>query len=182
MKFTGERVIPWGMPTGKAHVFAEHLARYAWASEYVANKRVCDLGCGCGYGSLMLSWSARYVIGVDVSRDATDFAVYRMEAPNVSMMCADIEKEPVPIADVYTAFEVLEHLYDPAALVERVHGTLLWSLPVGRSGKFHKHDFDLQAALCLMVNSEFWYQKDTIIVPQARAWFAPDNVLGILEK
>ena len=182
MDFSGERVIPWGMPKPKAHIFAEHLARYAWASEYVANRRVVDLGCGCGYGTYMLSWLAGRAVGLDNHRPTIAFAATYFDSRGTWFSVVDVEAEVLPVADVYVAFEVLEHLTDPTAFVRRIHGKLLWSLPIGRPGPYHQHDYDLHGALDLMRGSEFWYQRDTVIVPQDKAWFAPDNILGVLDR
>jgi len=182
MEFTGERVIPWGMPPNKAHVFAEHIARYAWASEYVAKKRVVDLGCGCGYGTYMLSWLALRTVGVDADIATISFAATFFGTSVAYYSVLDLERDDIPSADVYIAFEVLEHLENPAALVRRLDGLLLWSLPIDRVGIAHKHDYGLQDALDLMQGSEFWYQKDVTIVPQDKAWFAPDNALGVLDR
>jgi 2-polyprenyl-3-methyl-5-hydroxy-6-metoxy-1,4-benzoquinol methylase len=39
-----------------------HIARYDFASQYVAGKKVLDIACGVGYGSCLLvscfSWNA----------------------------------------------------------------------------------------------------------------------------
>src|SRR5262249_60279888 len=57
-----ERAFP-GMPA--ANVMQEHAIRYGFALGLVGGMRVLDLGCGTGYGSEMLSWSAASVRGFD---------------------------------------------------------------------------------------------------------------------
>lgn len=182
MKFTGERVVPWAMLGTKQKSFCEHVQRYAWATKWAAGKRIVDLGCGCGYGTHILSMVAKFAMGVDVSAEAIVYAKGHFERPTCQFYQADIEAMVTTPHDVYIAFEVLEHLASPAALVKRLHGTLLWSLPIDRTSAFHKHDYDRAGAEALMGGSEFWYQRGVVIVPQARAWFGPDNVLGILKK
>jgi cyclopropane fatty-acyl-phospholipid synthase-like methyltransferase len=50
-----ERAFP-GMP--RPDIISEHCSRYAFALSLVGGAHVLDLGCGTGYGSEMLSWSA----------------------------------------------------------------------------------------------------------------------------
>jgi hypothetical protein len=55
---------------GHAHLLG-HVYRYAFASCFVAGKRVLDMTCGEGYGAAALQKAgAAHVIGVDVSEFA----------------------------------------------------------------------------------------------------------------
>ena len=47
-EFTGERVIPGEV---NDDLWAEHIARYAFASSFAVDPSVLDLGCGAGYGA-----------------------------------------------------------------------------------------------------------------------------------
>lgn len=102
-----------------------HRWRYEQAHEIVQpSDCVVDLGCGIGYGSLMLSYKCREVVGVDDSAETIDFAKAYYHAKNISYLCSDIFEIPRP-ARFHTAvaFEVLEHTPDPKAffeLLERV--------------------------------------------------------------
>ena len=53
-EFTGERVIPGQV---NEDLWAEHIARYAFASRFAAHSRVLDAGCGAGYGAA--AWLVR---------------------------------------------------------------------------------------------------------------------------
>jgi len=181
MKHTGERCIPWEAPPTKRPSFARHIRRYGWATQFAVNKSVVDLGCGCGYGTHMLSMVANGTTGLDNSMEAINFAREHFERENCYFYQVDIEKYLTTPHDLYIAFEILEHLDDPAALIERLHGKLVWSLPLDRTSKFHKHDYNLEQATALMAGSEFWYQAGEKLAPQARAWFAPDTVIGVLD-
>ena len=85
-------------------------------------RRVLDLGCR--YGALTRSYMAgNDVVGVDVDQDALGEAVKL----GIETVWADVE-EPLPFKeasfDVVVAGELLEHLREPAPLVEDV-GRLL---------------------------------------------------------
>jgi SAM-dependent methyltransferase len=180
MRYTGERAIPWDRNTG-VHIMHAHVARYAWALGHVAGKYVVDLGCGAGYGSFMLSWSASFVYGYDNSQEAVGYAQRNFAAPNSAFGYWDFDLEnTIPPADVYIAFEVLEHLKDPLALMRNLPDPLLWSLPVNDASRFHKHSYTFTDIHLMMAGSEFYYQDAAgLIVPESRAWFEPTYVLGV---
>jgi SAM-dependent methyltransferase len=176
MQYTGERAIPWNAAVGR--VMDLHVQRYAWALQFCHGKRVADLGCGTGYGSFMLSWVASYVVGLDVSVLSIDFARSRFRAGNLDYLSGDITAQTTP-ADVSVAFEVFEHLQSPDAALERIDGTLLWSIPVQQPGGHHKRGYTAQQAESAF-GGDIWYQsKAGYIVPKASAQFKPHNVLGV---
>jgi hypothetical protein len=106
-----ERFVPELM--GGDLIDAEHQARYRFALPHVAGKVVLDAGCGVGWGSaLLLSASARRVLGVDIDPGAV--ADSRHRAPAGRFAVADLAALPMPSAgvDVVVCFEVLEHTAD----------------------------------------------------------------------
>jgi SAM-dependent methyltransferase len=111
-----ERAYP-GMPGHST--MSEHAMRYAWACGVVGGLDVLDLGCGTGYGSEMLSWTARRVRGFDLwEPDQDDLPTWPggAELTFAHDLCVD----PLPEADAGVMFEVLEHLPDPLAALERI--------------------------------------------------------------
>ena len=109
----GERMVP---ETSDRFTFWEHVYRYAFASRFVAGKRVLDIACGEGYGAAALQKAgASHVIGVDVSGDACVHALkrYGLDARPGS-------GEQIPLADdsvdVVVSFETIEHVRNPGRL------------------------------------------------------------------
>jgi len=178
MDYTGERVVPWNPESGI--ILHHHVERYAWAMQFVAGKTVADLGCGCGYGSYMLSWIAQSVVGVDIDLETIRFCKEHFHAENLRFQAGDVEGW-LPDAQVYVLFEVLEHTRDPTALLECIEGTSLWSLPILDDSMFHRHLYSVKRAET-MGNGGIWCQSaDGLIVPRAKTDFRPKYVLGVRE-
>lgn len=115
----------------------EHVARYHFAARDVAGREVLDLACGAGYGSAILSAAgARRVLGVDVALEAVAHA--RASSGEGPLFLA-ADGMGLPFADHrfdrIVAFEILEHVKDPEALlfeaarVLRPGGLLILSTP-----------------------------------------------------
>jgi hypothetical protein len=108
-----ERAYP-GMPNSST--MSEHAMRYSLALGPVAGRHTLDVGCGTGYGSEMLTWTAASVRGFDLWQPE------RHEYPRWPggaelQFGFDICTEPLPPADIAVMFEITEHLHDaPAAL------------------------------------------------------------------
>lgn len=188
MKFTGERVVPWDMQ-GWTWVLQHHLWRYLWAMNWVVGKSVADLGCGTGYGTFMLSWVARQVTGIDVDQATINFAASHFCAPNIQFCVGDLNDTEgdfalrIPDAQVYIAFEILEHLVCPEMTVidkVRLKGTLLWSVPVNDFGQFHKHVYSAEQAEQLVPGSDIWHQYSDGQIAPPSSGKQPKYVLGVV--
>jgi SAM-dependent methyltransferase len=156
-EFTGERVIPGEV---NDNLWAEHIARYAFAARFAAGARVLDIGCGTGYGTAELAQQAQTVTGIDVSDDALAYAREHYPIPNAKFFAASATAVPFSSAsfDLITAFEVIEHLdnwHDLLIEARRLlhpNGTLLVSTPnklyyaESRASEgpnpFHAHEFE----------------------------------------
>ena len=180
MEFTGERVVPWAKSMrARPDLVQAHVARYNWALSGVVGKTVVDLGCGTGYGAFFLSFLAERVIGLDVDGEAIEFA--KRQFKGVEFLVCDLDAvDELPEADVYVAFEVLEHLESPRALVEKTaNHHLLWSLPINNHSRYHRHVYNLAEAEAFLPGSQIWYQTPPgIILPKPYARFNPTYVLG----
>ena len=118
LEHTGERFLP-GV-TGTAEIAYDHIARYRFAERYIKGKKIIDLGSGAGYGAHSLSKLAQNVLGVAVSKEAVVYATWRYDAPNLHYEAGDVTNLPYPDEsfEAAVAFEVLEYLERPEALVE----------------------------------------------------------------
>jgi SAM-dependent methyltransferase len=154
MKFTGERVIPGEVDPD---LFNEHRARYLFAQRFSSGKKVLDAACGAGYGSALLARNARMVLGVDVAREAVEYARLHYRSPSLAFAQSDCLALPCPAAhfDLIVAFEIIEHLRDPDAFLQELRrvlhpsGVLLLSTPNrlyytedrGETNPFHHREF-----------------------------------------
>jgi SAM-dependent methyltransferase len=96
----------------------EHVARYAFAAQFCRGRRVLDVACGEGYGSLLLHRAgAASVLGVDISSDAIAAANTWFAEPAIryvvgdAMSLASVLKDEAPF-DVIISLEALEHVAD----------------------------------------------------------------------
>jgi len=116
LRLTGERTLP-DVPE-ENYWYRRHLAVYEWIGERVVGQRVVDLACGEGYGSEVLSRSARSVIGVDANPEAHEHARLRYRRQNLSFARALVEDWSEP-CDAAVFLQTIEHVRDPGALLSR---------------------------------------------------------------
>src|SRR5690349_10662844 len=81
LALTGERTLP-DVPE-ENYWYRRHLAVYEWIAARTSGKRVIDMACGEGYGTEVLSRTARSVVGVDANPEAHEHARLRYVRPNV---------------------------------------------------------------------------------------------------
>ena len=132
---------------------AEHLARYKWAAQIAARRRVLDAGCGTGYGcELLAAAGAEAVVGVDTAGEVLD-SVRRDMPDGVRLDVADVSR--LPYADgefnLVVCFDVVEHLEDPSPAFDEIvrvlapDGVLLVSTPnravTSPASPHHHHEY-----------------------------------------
>jgi len=117
---TGERYLPW---LEEASIGYEHVHRYAYATQFVQNKRVLDLACGEGYGSYLLAKTAKSVAGIDIDNNTIKHARNKYIKQNLEFRVGSITEVPnggESIFDVAVCFEALEHIEDHQKLLSEV--------------------------------------------------------------
>jgi SAM-dependent methyltransferase len=148
---TPERFVPAEMKGQLAE--AEHLSRYRWASGIAAGRRVLDAGCGEAYGSAMLARAgAAAVTGVDIAESVLESARDGLPA-EVTLEVGDVRSLPYKDGsfDLIVCFEVIEHVEDPAPVLDELRrllapeGVLLISSPnrgvYPPGNEYHLHEF-----------------------------------------
>lgn len=153
----------------------DHVTRYVWAREYVRGKTVTDYGCGVGYGSRALSGAAVRILGADCDLAAIEYARTWYAAPGVTFAHYDVtgaDSGALDLqSDVAVAFEVIEHIAQPAELLERIQSdTLLASVPNEHVFPWHEgiafhhrhytpQQFELLLNSCGWQVEEWWGQE-----------------------
>ncbi len=109
MEFTGERMI---LGAVDKELETEHLDRYRFAEQFVSGKTVLDAACGSGYGTKMLAGTAENVTGIDISKEAIEYAGMLYKADNISYVIGTVSDLPFPDMsfDVVVSFETIEHI------------------------------------------------------------------------
>src|SRR5512139_3486774 len=92
LEWTGERYVPW---VDDPFIGYEHLHRYRFAKEFVKGKKVLDLACGEGYGSLMLSEEAGDVTGIDIDETTIRHASSKYLRGNLKFLKGLITDIPI---------------------------------------------------------------------------------------
>ncbi len=115
LALTGERTLP-DVPE-ENYWFRRHVAVYEWIAAQVEGLRVADLACGEGYGSQILAERAADVVGVDANPEAHEHARLRYRRPNLRFERDLVESFAGP-ADAIVFLQTIEHIADPAALLE----------------------------------------------------------------
>jgi SAM-dependent methyltransferase len=121
-----------------------HIERYAMVRQWCWG-RVIDFGCGCGYGSYMISRNpdVTHVTGIDISREALNFANDNYASERVAFF--DTEGQWITPADTLVALEIMEHLEEEYA-IERIANLtgakdVIVSYPSKKTTHYNPHHF-----------------------------------------
>lgn len=121
LEFTGERLVP-DKVSPEDQIFIEHISRYLFVQDYIKDKTVLDIGCGCGYGLHLLSGSIKEGVGIDIAKDAIDYCKNRYNDKNINYKIMDGRRplfEPESF-DVIISFEFIEHINEHAEFMNNV--------------------------------------------------------------
>jgi SAM-dependent methyltransferase len=116
LELTGERTLP-DVPA-ENYWYRRHLAVYEWIGARVAGRRVLDMACGEGYGSEVLSRSARAVVGLDANPEAHEHARLRYVRQNLEFERGMVETYgEAGEFDAVVFLQTIEHVQDPVAVL-----------------------------------------------------------------
>ena len=111
---TGERLLV-DDSTSNSPLFLRHKIAYVYSENFIKDKIILDDGCGSGYGSWhLISSGARKVIGIDLSKEAIEFAANRYQLKNLIFQQMDVTQLAFDgnTFDILTSFQVIEHIKD----------------------------------------------------------------------
>jgi len=164
-RLTVERVVPL---TSLSFSYLDHIARYEFIKNMVANKVVLDAGCGNGYGTYMLAKVVQKIIGVDIASEAIAYAKKNFVAQNlnfIQMDCQNLKFDDSSF-DMVCSFDVIEHIENYQSYLSglnrilRKSGILAISTPNNKNNQhppanpFHKKEFAYQE-FKLLLNKYF---------------------------
>ena len=103
-----------------------HVARYQVAKQFVSGRRVLDIACGEGYGSLLMKqWGAKQVTGVDIDFSAIESAKRNFMVDGVSFICGDAETlTSNDKFDVIVSLETMEHVENEQVYLSKLKSLL----------------------------------------------------------
>ncbi|MDP2673657.1 MAG: methyltransferase domain-containing protein, partial [Dehalococcoidia bacterium] len=150
----GERLIPEAAYGSIS--YAEHIARYHFASQFVRAKRVLDVASGVGYGADLLKRNATRVVAADNSLEAAQYGSKHHANYGPDFLVSDAEALALRGGqfDVVVSFETIEHVPHYDRLLKEVkrvlhkEGLLIISTPnkgvYPEGNRFHVNEFALE--------------------------------------
>jgi FkbM family methyltransferase len=125
------------------------ITRYSWAAQNILGNNVFELGCSSGYGLQFLPEGIEYT-GLDYDKRIIPVARDQQWRDNVTFVHGDINTYELGQYDTIIAFEVIEHLDNGLAIVEKLKKhckRLMITVPMletpGLWGPHHKiHNLD----------------------------------------
>ena len=109
MEATGERYIPEKM---LGDITIEHMHRYNSILDIVKDRVVLDAACGTGYGTNLIGKYAQKAYGIDISKEAIEYAKENYSRENIDFrnMSIAVIDFPDKFFDVIVSFETIEHV------------------------------------------------------------------------
>lgn len=89
------------------------FSRYKFAQKMIGpGKRIIELGCSDGIGTVILAEGAQQVLGVDFDRESIDCAKRTLsDVANMSFQCDNFLDKSYGNFDAVVSYDVIEHIY-----------------------------------------------------------------------
>ena len=94
---------------------ARHASVLKMIADEAPGRRLLEVGCGAGFFLKAAARAGWHVEGIELSTEASRFAVERLELPIRRERAEDAPIEPASF-DAAAMFDVIEHLFDPRAV------------------------------------------------------------------
>jgi SAM-dependent methyltransferase len=113
---------------------ARHASVLKMIADEAPGRRLLEVGCGAGFFLKAAARGGWHVEGIELSTEASRFAMERLELPIRRERAEDAAIEPASF-DAAAMFDVIEHLFDPRAVLAAIAralapgGTLVISTP-----------------------------------------------------
>ena len=143
----------------------EDIRKYGWEKGMLL-----DIGCGTG---IFIKAASKYYncIGLDISKDAIEFAVQSLGVEAISGSILDIDFKD-QLFDIITMWDVIEHVSDPneymRAISRMIHPGGLLAITTG----------DIESIMFKIQNKN-WH---LLIPPIHLFYFSPKTITFLLEK
>lgn len=125
---SGERLYPEEIKTTEEYlIYLKEVFIYTWCKEKISKTDRClDVGCADGYGTKLLSSSAKETIGIDIDSKTIDEAFKKNAANNCSYKLYNGKDIPFPDCyfDIIVSFHAIEHIKDDAGFIAEIHRVL----------------------------------------------------------
>lgn len=166
------------------NITLQDIERYRFASNYVNNKRVLDIACGTGYGSVLLlkEGKAKEVFGVDIDeKTILENRQFYRDLNNLFFVqgTAYALEFKDNYFDVVVSMETLEHLTDPLVFLKEIkrvtkpNGIIIISTPLNDtenrftpSNPYHIREYNKEEFIELLNNYfkeyEFFFQYNIL--------------------
>lgn len=166
----------------------DHTARYEWASKNIPKDSVVlDLACGIGYGSKILAEAGCRVLGLDIDKEAIEYANEHWKHENNMFAVADMTRidDKIDDFDIVILFEAIEHIENPVELLKALRlstsnllcsvpneNVLPWQQPDGKTTRFHYRHYTKDEFEQLL-NDAGW---------QVDGWYGQEGVYSEVEE
>lgn len=105
-------------------MYLRHLAAYRFAQSMAEGRWVLDLGCGAGYGSIIIAHTAKEVVALDVAPESLPAA--EPDAATIGFVAGDSLQLPLrdKVFDLVVSFQVIEHIWDETRYLDEIERVL----------------------------------------------------------